>query len=122
MGHASVAIDGIGLNKKIYGTIEAWRNRPIDGEHPYVYLDGIVLKRCWAGEVRNVSVLVAIGVNGEGYREILGICEGAKEDKAGWSAFLKHLKGRGLNGVRLIILDACMGSGKAAMRSRRYSR
>ena len=37
------------LNKKIYGTIEAWRNRPIDGEHPYVYLDGIVLKRCWAG-------------------------------------------------------------------------
>jgi transposase-like protein len=41
----------------------------------------IVLKRSWAGEVRNVSVLVAIGVNGEGYREILRICEGAKEDK-----------------------------------------
>jgi hypothetical protein len=73
------------LNKKIYGTIETWRNRPIEGEHPYVYLDGIVLKRSWAGEVRNVSLLVAIGVNGEGYREILGICEGAKEDKAGWS-------------------------------------
>ena len=80
------------LNKKIYGKIDAWRNRPIEGEHPYVYLDGIVLKRSWAGEVRNVSLLVAIGVNGEGYREILGICEGAKEDKAGWSAFLKHLK------------------------------
>jgi hypothetical protein len=57
------------LNKKIYGTIEAWRNRPIEGEHPY--LDGIVLKRSWAGEVRNVSLLVAIRVNGEGYREIL---------------------------------------------------
>ena len=71
------------LNKKIYGTIEAWRKRPIEGEHPYVYLDGIVLKRSWAGEVRNVSLLVAIAVNGEGYREILGICEGAKEDKAG---------------------------------------
>jgi transposase-like protein len=67
------------LNKKIYGTIEAWRNRPIEGEHLYVYLDGIVLKRSWAGEVRNVSLLVAIAVNGEGYREILGICEGAKE-------------------------------------------
>ena len=80
------------LNKKIYGTIEAWRNRLIEGEHPYVYLDGIVLKRSWAGEVRNVSLLVAIAVNGEGYREILGICEGAKEDKAGWSAFLKHLR------------------------------
>jgi putative transposase len=83
------------LNKKIYGTIEAWRHRPIEGEHPYVYLDGIVLKRSWAGEVRNVSLLVAIGVNDNGYREILGICEGAKEDKAGWSAFLKHLKERG---------------------------
>ena len=101
-------------NKKIYGTIEAWRNRPIEGEHPYVYLDGIVLKRTWAGEVRNVSLLVAIGVNGEGYREILGICEGAKEDKAGWSGFLKHLKERGLHGVRLIISDACMGLSESA--------
>jgi transposase-like protein len=78
------------LNKKIYGTIEAWRNRPIAGEHP-----------SWAGEVRNVSLLVAIDVNNDGYREILGICEGAKEDKAGWSAFLKHLKERGLRGVQL---------------------
>src|SRR5262245_34597654 len=90
------------LNKKIYGTIEAWRNCPIEGEHPYVYLDGIVLKRRWAGEMRNVSLLVAIGVNESGYWEILGICEGAKEDKTGWSAFLKHLKERGLKGVRLI--------------------
>jgi putative transposase len=97
------------LNKKIYATIEAWRNRPIEGEHPYVYLDGIVLKRTWAGEVRNVSLLVAIGVNADGYREILGISEGAKEDKAGWSGFLKHLKSRGLRGVRLIISDACIG-------------
>src|SRR5262249_54919028 len=73
-----------------------------------------VLKRSWAGEVRNVSLLVAIGVNGEGYREILGICEGAKEDKAGWSGFLKQLKGRGLKGVRLIISDACMGLSESA--------
>ncbi len=80
------------LNKKTYETIETWRNRPIDGEHPYVYLDGIVMKRGWAGEVRNVSLPVAIAVNAEGYREILGICEGAKEDKAGWSGFLKHLR------------------------------
>jgi len=102
------------LNKKIYGTIEAWRNRPIAGEHPYVYLDGIVLKRSWAGEVRNVSLLVSIGVNSDGYREILGICEGAKEDKAGWSAFLKHLKERGLRGVQLIISDACLGLSESA--------
>ena len=102
------------LNKKIYATIEAWRNRPIEGEHPYVYLDGIVLKRSWAGEVRNISLLVAIGVNSEGYREILGICEGAKEDKAGWSSFLKHLKERGLAGVQLIISDACLGLAESA--------
>jgi len=97
------------LNKKVYQHIEAWRNRAIEGDYPYVYLDGIVLKRSWAGEIRNVSVLVAIGVGEDGYRKVLGIAEGHKEDKAGWSAFLKHLKDRGLTGVRLIISDACMG-------------
>jgi putative transposase len=102
------------LNKRIYATIEAWRNRPIEGHHPYVYLDGIVMKRTWAGEVRNVSLLVAIAVNSEGYREILGIVEGAKEDKAGWSGFLKHLKERGLTGVQLIISDACIGLAESA--------
>ena len=97
------------LNKKVYEKIEEWRNRPITEEFPYVYLDGIVLKRSWAGEVTNVSVLVAIGVNSEGYRKMLGVCEGAKEDKASWSGFLRHLKERGLKGVRLFITDACMG-------------
>src|SRR6186713_3583526 len=88
------------LNKKIYAKIEAWRNRRIEGEHPYLYLDG---------EVRNVSLLVASAVNSEGFREILGLCEGAKEDKSGWSAFLRHLVDRGLKGVQLIISDACRG-------------
>ncbi|MEJ2255175.1 MAG: IS256 family transposase [Nitrospirota bacterium] len=97
------------LNQKIYKTIEAWRNRPIEGEHPYVYLDGIALRRSWGGEVRQVSVLVAIGVNREGYREMLGVAEGAKEDKAGWSTFLRHLKERGLKGVELVISDKCIG-------------
>ncbi len=97
------------LNKKIYAKIEAWRHKPIEGAHPYVFLDGIVMKRTWAGGVRNVSLLVAIGVNSEGYREILSICEGAKEDKSGWSAFLRHLVDRGLKGVELITSDACRG-------------
>jgi len=97
------------LNKKIYAKIEAWRHRPIEGDHPYLYLDGIVMKRTWAGEVRNVSLLVASAVNAEGFREILGICEGAKEDKSGWSSFLRHLVDRGLSGVQLIISDACRG-------------
>ena len=67
------------------------------------------MKRSWAGEVRNVSLLVASAVNSEGFREILGICEGAKEDKSGWSAFLRHLVDRGLKGVQLVISDACRG-------------
>ena len=97
------------LNKKIYVKIEEWRNRPIECDHPCLYLDGIVMKRTWAGEVRNVSLLVASAVNSEGYREILGICEGAKEDKSGWAAFLRHLVDRGLRGLQLIISDACGG-------------
>ena len=97
------------LNKKVYAKIEEWRNKPINGDFPYVHLDGIVLKRSWGGEVSNVSVLVAIGVNSQGYRKILGVCEGAKEDKAGWSGFLRHLKERGLGWVRLFVTDACLG-------------
>lgn len=97
------------LNKKIYERIEAWRTRPIEGEYPYVYLDGLVLKRSWAGEVNNVSVLVAIGVDREGFRHVLGVAEGTKEDKAGWSSFLRHLKERGLTGVELIVSDKCLG-------------
>lgn len=74
-----------------------------------MYLDGIVLKRSWAGKAKNVSVLIAIGVDHEGYRRILGVQEGRKEDKAGWGAFLAHLKQRSLTGVQLVISDACLG-------------
>ena len=97
------------LNQKIYRHIEAWRNRAIDGDFPYVYLDGVVLKRSWAGEVKNVSVLIAIGVGTDGYRQILGVAEGQKEDREGWQGFVRHLKERGLQSPRLIVSDACRG-------------
>lgn len=97
------------LNKKVYQHIERWRSQVLEGEFAYVYLDGIVLKRSWGGEVKNVSVLAAIGVDSEGYRRILGVSEGHKEDKAGWLGFVKELKKRGLQGVRLFISDACLG-------------
>ena len=97
------------LNKKVYKHIERWRTQKIEGAFAYVYLDGIVLKRSWGGEIKNVSVLVAIGVDSDGYRRILGVSEGHKEDKAGWLGFLKELKKRGLTGVRLMISDACLG-------------
>ncbi len=97
------------LNQKLYERIEEWRNRPIEGTHPYVFLDGIWLKRTWGNEVANVAVLVAIGVNAEGDREVLGVCEGAKEDKESWRGFLRHLKERGLSGVELVVSDKCLG-------------
>jgi putative transposase len=97
------------LNQKIYTQIDAWRNRPIEGEHAYVYLDGIWLKRSWGGEVKNVAVLVAIGVREDGYREILGVVEGLKEDAQSWRNFLRHLKERGLRGVQLFTSDKCLG-------------
>jgi transposase-like protein len=102
------------LNQKIYRHIEAWRHRALEGEFPYLFLDGVVLKRSWAGEVRNVSVLVAIGVGSDGHRQILGVAEGQKEDLDGWRGFLRHLKERGLAGVQLIISDACIGLVEAA--------
>lgn len=89
--------------------IDAWRNRRIEGEHPYLYLGGIVMKRSWAGEVHNVSLLVASAVDAKGFREILGICEGTQEGRSGWSSFLRHLVNRGLKGVQLVVSDACQG-------------
>ena len=98
------------LNKKAYVHIEAWRNRPLKGgKYPYVYVDGIYLKRNWGGEFENVSILVALGVNEDGYREVIGAAEGMKEDKASWLSFLQGLKGRGLDGVNLIVGDNCLG-------------
>jgi transposase-like protein len=97
------------LNQKIYGHIESWRNRPIEGEHPYVFLDGLWLKRSWGGEVRNLAVLVALAVRADGHRELLGVVEGHKEDTESWRSFLRHLKQRGLRGVRLVISDKCLG-------------
>jgi len=97
------------LNQKIYGKIDEWRERPLVGDFPYVFLDGLWLKRSWGGEVKNVSVLVAIGVAQSGYREILAVSEGAREDKASWIQFLRELKDRGLKGVELFVSDKCLG-------------
>jgi putative transposase len=72
-------------------------------------MDGVVLKRFWAEGVRNIWVLVAIGVSSGGYREAIGVAEGAKEDKEGWGSFLRHLKSRGLSQAQLFITDKCTG-------------
>lgn len=97
------------LNQKIYERIEAWCQRPLEGEHPYVMLDGIWLKRSWGGEVKTIAVLVAVGVRSDGHREILGVAEGHKEDQESWRSFLRYLKERGLRGVKLITSDKSLG-------------
>jgi transposase-like protein len=99
----------VSSSKKIAVQTDAWRARPIEGGHAYVYLAGIWLKRSWGGEVKNVSILVAVGVNAEGCREVLAVEEGTKEDKASWQSFLRRLKERGLKNVRLFISDKCLG-------------
>ena len=97
-------------NKKAYEHIEQWRNLPLQcGKYPYEYVDGIYLKRNWGGEYENVAVLVAIAVNEDGYREVLGAAEGMKEDKESWKAFFQWLRSRRLNGVKLIVGDKCLG-------------
>ena len=97
------------LNKKAYENIEKWRNRPLTGKYPYLYVDGIFLKRCWGGEYENASVLIAIGVTEDGYREVLGAAEGLKEDLESWKNFFVWLKSRGLDGVKLVIGDKALG-------------
>lgn len=97
------------LNQKVYNQIEQWRNRELVDEYPYVYLDGIYLKKNWGGTIESVAILVALGVNSEGNREIIGAAEGGKEDKESWLRFLRHLKERNLKGVRLMVGDKCLG-------------
>ena len=85
---------------------EDWRNRALlGGRYAYVYVDGIYVRRNWGGEFDNVAILVAIAVNEDGYREVLGAAEGMKEDKAGWVIFFQWLRGRGLDGVKLVVCD-----------------
>lgn len=97
------------LNQKVYERIEEWRSRPLLMSYPYVYLDGIYLKRNWGGSYENVAVLVAMAVNSDGQREVIGAAEGMKEDKESWLHFLIGLKARGLTGTQLFIGDKCLG-------------
>jgi len=71
------------LNQKIYRHIEACHNLDTIGGYPYVYLDGVVFKRSWVGEVRNASMLVAIGIGKDGFQHVLGIAEDGKAELAG---------------------------------------
>ena len=97
------------LNDKAFKAVEEWRCRPLACEYPYVYVDGIYLKRSWGGSYENVAVMVAIGVNEDGYREVIGCAEGFTESAECWRDFLSWLKSRGLRGVRMFVGDKAAG-------------
>jgi len=90
--------------------VEAFRSRPLDsGHYTFVSLDALTMKVREEGRTVNVACLIAVGVNAEGYREVLGMDVVSDEDGAGWLAFLRSLTARGLKGVKLVISDAHRG-------------
>ena len=97
------------LNERAFEAVEERRNRPLERAYPYVYVDGIYLKRSWGGSYENVAVMVAIGVNDDGYREVIGAAEGFTESSECWREFLSWLRSRGLRGVRMFTGNRAAG-------------
>src|SRR6266446_322012 len=104
------------LVEEIDGKIAAFLDRPLEGEWPYVWLDATYVKARRDGHVVSVAVIVAVGVNGDGRREVLGLAIGTSEAETFWTDFLRKLARRGLRGVKLVISDAHEGLKAAIVR------
>ena len=89
--------------------IATFLNRPLEGDWPYVWLDATYVKARRDGRIASVAVIIAVGVNGDGRREVLGMAVGAAEAETFWTDFLRTLRRRGLRGVKLVISDAHEG-------------
>ena len=98
-----------GCARKSTSESRGFLERPLLGEWPYLWLDATYLKSRDEGHVVNRALVVAVGVNGEGRREVLGIACGPAETEAFWLQFLRSLVGQGLRGVRLVVSDAHEG-------------
>ena len=96
--------------------VAAFRSRGLEGEHPYLWLDATYHKVREDGRVQSMATVVAIGVTATGERQVLGVDVGPSEDRAFWTAFLRSLVKRGLQGVRLVISDAHEGLKRAIAR------
>lgn len=111
----ALGIDGISRSevsricKALDEEVKAFCSRPIEGAHPYVWLDATFHKIREGGRVVPVATVVAVGVSEAGHRSVLGCDTGPSEDHAFWVAFLRQLVRRGLRGVRLVISDAHEG-------------
>jgi putative transposase len=97
------------LCKDIDERVGAFLDRPLEGEWPYLWLDATYVKVREAGRIVSVAVIIAVGVNTDGRREVLGLAVGPSEAETFWSTFLKKLVKRGLKGVRLVVSDAREG-------------
>jgi putative transposase len=97
------------LCQEIDERVKAFLERPIEGDWPYLWIDATYLKVRQAGRIVSVAVTIAVGVNSDGRREVLGMAIGASEAETFWTDFLRSLARRGLRGVRLVISDAHEG-------------
>jgi putative transposase len=89
--------------------VQTFLNRPLEGDWPYVWLDATYVKVRQGGRIVSVAVTIAIGVNNDGRREVLGMAVGSSEAETFWTEFLRTLARRGLRGVKLVISDAHEG-------------
>jgi transposase-like protein len=111
----SMGMDGVSKSQvsrlcgEIDGRVQDFLNRPIEGDWPYLWLDATYVKVREAGRIVSVAVTVAVGVNGDGRREVLGMAVGPSEAETFWTDFLRGLARRGLRGVKLVISDAHEG-------------
>ena len=103
------------VTQRLEEGVEELRQRQLEDEYPYVYLDATFLDARWANKVENVSALVAYGVNAKGHRDLLAVTIGYSESEDSWSEILRQLLDRKLTGVRLVISDDHAGL-KAAVR------
>jgi putative transposase len=97
------------LCEEIDEKVKAFLNRPLEGDWPYLWIDATYVKVRESGRIVSVAVIVAVGVNADGRREVLGMTIGASEAETFWTAFLRALARRGLRGVKLVISDAHEG-------------
>ncbi|WP_114189229.1 IS256 family transposase [Microvirga aerophila] len=104
------------LCEEIDERVDAFLSRPIEGEWPYLWIDATYLKTREAGRIVSTAVILAVGVNRDGRREVLGIATGASEAEPFWTGFLRSRADRGLRGVKLVIADDHKGLRAAATR------
>src|SRR6476620_7853156 len=97
------------LCEEIDQRVKAFLDRPIEGDWPYLWIDATYVKARRDGRIVSVAVIVAVGVNDDGRREVLGLAIGASEAETFWTDFLRKLARRGLRGVKLVVSDAHEG-------------